>query len=161
MPSSSKAEQVSRKCLIQSLNKPLKIDMLTFQPRFAGLAVLLLAVEAVIARYVHTGLIRSFIGDVLVVVLVNTALRTCLKFPARYLAVAAFAFACGIEVLQAFHLVDLLGLHTQTAWHKVLRIALGSTFDWWDFVAYAFGYLLSMFGEIWKIAHYYLHKSHK
>lgn len=40
--------------------------MSTFQPRFAGLALLLLAVEVAIARYVHTGLIRSFIPDVLV-----------------------------------------------------------------------------------------------
>ena len=48
--------------------------MLTFQPRFAGLAVLLLAVEVAIARYVHSGLIRSFIGDILVVVLVYALL---------------------------------------------------------------------------------------
>jgi hypothetical protein len=165
MPSSSKVQQVSRKSLIQSPNKPLTIDnvidMLTFQPRFAALTVLLLAVEVAIARYVHTGLIRSFIGDVLAVVLVYAALRTCLKFPAKYLALAAFAFACCIELLQAFHLVDLLGLHAQTPLNKVLRIALGATFDWWDFVAYACGYALSILGNFWGIGSNYTYKSHK
>ena len=135
--------------------------MLTFQPRFAGLALLLLAVEVAIARYVHTGLIRSFIGDVLVVVLVYSLLGTCLKFPAKYLALAAFAFACTIEVLQAFLLVDLLGLHGQTALHKVLRIALGATFDVWDFVAYVCGYAFSISGGVFKNSHDYTHKSHK
>ena len=135
--------------------------MLTFQPRFGGLAVLLLAVEVAIARYVHTGLIRSFIGDILVVVLVYALLGTCLKFPAKHLAFAAFAFACTIEVLQAFHFVDLLGFHAQTPLHKVLRIALGATFDVWDFVAYACGYALSMSGEFLRNSYNYTHKSHK
>ena len=135
--------------------------MLTVQPRLAGLAVLLLAVEVAIARYVHTGLIRSFIGDVLVVVLVYAALRAGLKCPAKHLALAAFAFACCIEVLQAFHFVDLLGLHAQTALHMVLRIALGATFDVWDFVAYACGYALSISVEFWKKRRNYIYKSHK
>lgn len=135
--------------------------MLTFQPRYAGLAVLLLAVEVAIARYIHTGLIRSFMGDVLVVVLVFVALRACIKSPAKCLALMAFAFACCIEVLQAFHLVDLLGLHAQTPLHKVLRIALGATFDMWDFVAYACGYALSISVEFWKNRRNYIYKSHK
>jgi hypothetical protein len=118
--------------------------MLTFQPCYAALAALLLAVEIGIARLIHTGLIRSFIGDVLVVVLVFAVLRSCLSISGKRLALAAFAFACCIEVLQAFQLVNVLGLHAQTPLHKVLRIALGATFDKWDFVAYACGYVLSI-----------------
>jgi hypothetical protein len=38
---------------------------LTFQPRYGVLALCLLAVEIAIARYIPTGLIRSFVGDVL------------------------------------------------------------------------------------------------
>jgi Protein of unknown function (DUF2809) len=135
--------------------------MWTFQPRYASLAMLMLLVEVAIARYVRTGLIRCFVGDVLVVVLVYTVLRACLALPAKYLALTAFVFACCIEVLQAFHLVDLFGLHAQTPLHKVMRIALGATFDWWDFVAYACGYALSMSGEFWRNRCNYTHKSHK
>jgi hypothetical protein len=108
------------------------------------LAVCLLLVEITIARYAPTGLIRSFVGDVLVVLLLYLTLRTMLALQAKYLALGAFVFACCIEVAQAFNLVDQLGLHAQTPFHAVLRVALGATFDWWDFVAYSVGYLLSV-----------------
>jgi Protein of unknown function (DUF2809) len=121
----------------------------------------MLLVEVAIARYVRTGLIRSFVGDVLVVVLVYTVLRACLALPAKYLALTAFVFACCIEVLQAFHLVELLDLHAQKPLQRALRMALGATFDWWDFVAYACGYALSISGEFWRNLHNYPYKSHK
>jgi hypothetical protein len=116
--------------------------MLTFQPRYAGLVLLLLAVEVAIARYIHTGLIRTFWGDALVVVLLFAVFRSCLSYPAKHIALATLVFACCVETAQAFHLVELLGLHAQTPLHKVLRIALGATFDWWDYVAYAVGYAI-------------------
>jgi ABC-type enterochelin transport system permease subunit len=130
---------------------------LTFQPRYGVLAVCLLVVEIAIARYIHTGLIRSFIGDVLVVVLVYVTLRAFLAIPAKHLALGAFVFACCIEVAQAFGLVERLGLHAQTTLHAVLRVALGATFDWWDFVAYTVGYGLLL----WEIDVNYAYKSHK
>jgi hypothetical protein len=37
---------------------------------------------------------------------------------------------------------DVLGLHGQTVLHRVLRIALGSTFDVWDLVAYGCGWAI-------------------
>jgi ABC-type enterochelin transport system permease subunit len=130
---------------------------LTFQTRYGVLTVCLLAVEIAIARYIHTGLIRSFVGDVLVVVLLYVTLRTFLAWPAKHLALGAFVFACCIETAQAFNLVDQLGLHAQTPFHAVLRVALGATFDWWDFAAYAVGYMLSMLENSW----HYIYKSHK
>jgi ABC-type enterochelin transport system permease subunit len=119
--------------------------------------VCLLAVEIAIARYIHTGLIRSFVGDVLVVVLVYVTLRTFLAWPAKHLALGAFIFACCIEIAQAFNLVDQLGLYAQTPFHAVLRVALGATFDGWDIVAYTVGYALSMLEN----NRYYIYKSHK
>lgn len=117
----------------------------------------LLAVEITIARYIYTGLIRSFVGDVLVVVLLYVALRTFIAWPAKHLALGAFVFACCIETAQAFNLVDQLGLHAQTPFHAVLRVALGATFDGWDFAAYTVGYGLSL----WEISADYTYKSHK
>lgn len=114
--------------------------MWTFNLRYCLLSAGLLALEVAIARHIHTGLIRSFVGDVLVVVLLYTVLRTCFAARARHLALGAFLFACCIETMQAFGLVDLLGLHAQTPFQAVLRTALGATFDWWDFVAYFLGY---------------------
>lgn len=112
----------------------------TPHPRYAAVAALLLGVEVSIATYVHTGPLRSFVGDVLVVVLIWAFFATFRPQLARRVAAGSFLFACGIEGLQALGLVDRLGLHEQSSWQRVLRIALGATFDPWDFLAYAVGY---------------------
>jgi len=114
----------------------------TFRPNWLLAALVLLAVEVAIARYAPPGALRGFGGDVLVVVLVYALLRTCVAQPAARLALWALLFACAIECLQGLGMVDVLGLHGQTALHRVLRIALGATFDVWDLVAYGCGWLV-------------------
>jgi len=118
------------------------VTLFTFRTRWLLGTLALLAVEVAIARYAPPGVLRGFGGDVLVVVLVYAFLRTFLALPPARLALWSLLFACAIEGLQGLGLVDALGLHGQTALHRVLRIALGSTFDVWDLVAYACGWLL-------------------
>ena len=114
----------------------------TFRPVQLLAALALLAVEVAIARYAPPGVLRGFVGDVLVVVLVYALLRACLVQPPQRLALWALVFACVIEGLQGLGMADRLGLHNQTPLHSVLRIALGATFDVWDLVAYACGWLV-------------------
>lgn len=95
-----------------------------------------------IARYVPPDALRGFGGDVLVVVLVYSLPRICVVQSAARLALWAFLFACVVEGLQGLGMVDELGLHEQTVLHRVLRIALGATFDVWDFVACGCGWLV-------------------
>lgn len=114
----------------------------TFLPRWLLAALALLAIEVAIARYAPPGVLRGFGGDVLVVVLVYAVLRTFVAQPAARLALCALLFACAIECLQALGMVDMLGLHGQTAFHRILRVALGATFDAWDLVAYGCGWLV-------------------
>lgn len=111
---------------------------------FALAAAVLLAVEVAIARYAPPGWLRGFVGDVLVVALVYAAFGLCRPStrPAS-LAMASVLFACVIEILQAFGLVDMLGIHGSSVFQRVLRIALGATFDPLDFVAYGLGGYLS------------------
>lgn len=118
------------------------MNTLTFRPRWLLAALALLAIEVAIARYAPQGVLRGFGGDVLVVVLVYALLRTCVAQSAARLALWALLFACAIEGLQGLGMVDVLGLHDQTALHRVLRIALGTTFDVWDLVAYGCGWLV-------------------
>jgi hypothetical protein len=118
------------------------MSLFTFRPVWLLATLALFAVEVAIARYAPQGLLRGFGGDVLVVVLVYAALRSCVAQPAARLALWALLFACSIECLQGLGMVDALGLHGQTALHRVLRIALGATFDVWDLVAYSCGWLL-------------------
>jgi len=107
---------------------------MTWRPRYALAAALLLAVEVVIALFVRDRFVRPYLGDVLAVMLVYCGLRAVL--PLRVLPAALLAFAIGamIEFGQAIHVLDLLGVHD-----RVARVVLGGSFEWLDFVAYAAG----------------------
>lgn len=98
-------------------------------------AIGLFAIEVLIALFVRDDFVRPYVGDVLAIGLVYTALRalTPLSFP---LALAlTLAIALAIEVAQALGLLGALGL----ADNEVARIVLGGVFDWHDLAAYAAG----------------------
>ncbi len=106
-----------------------------FRRGYALAALLLFAVEAGIARFVHDSLIRPFGGDTLAVVLLYCVLRV---FPAMRVvpaALAALLIAFAIEFGQYFHLARLLGL----SHIAIARLILGSSFDVGDLFAYALG----------------------
>ncbi len=100
---------------------------------FAAFVVLL--IEIAIALFINDSVIRPFVGDFLVVVLMYLGCRAIFNFSSEKIALGVLIFAFFIEVLQLFHLVDILGL----GGNSVARIILGSTFDWWDLLAYVLG----------------------
>ncbi|KQS03143.1 hypothetical protein ASG11_01745 [Sphingomonas sp. Leaf357] len=108
----------------------------------------LFAIEVLIARYVHDGLIRPYAGDSIVVVLLYAALRTMTPLDVRAAIGVAFAVACAVEVGQYVHLVDRLGLgHSALA-----RTVLGTSFEVRDFIAYAIGALIVLAAErLWRV----------
>jgi Protein of unknown function (DUF2809) len=59
---------------------------------------------------VMTGIIRPFVGDVLVVILIYCFIRTFLRVKVNVTIGAVFLFACLVEGLQFIHIVDRLGL---------------------------------------------------
>jgi hypothetical protein len=99
--------------------------------------------EVFIALFVNDTLIRPFVGDCLVIVLIYCFVRIFLNVNYLKAAAGVFVFACVIEVLQYFDYVKLLGLEQ----NRVLSIAMGRTFQWLDFVAYFAGFLLIIFSE--------------
>ena len=99
--------------------------------------LLILCIEILIALYVHDTIIRPYIGDILVVVLVYCFIRIFLPDGLPRLPLWVFLFATFIEVMQYFQVADLLGVTNRT-----LRVILGSTFDWKDILCYAVGCLL-------------------
>ena len=105
-----------------------------FQKTNAFLALLILIIEILIARYA-TGFLRHFIGDVLVTLLLFFSLKSFLTFRNDYLIVySIFMFSLTIELLQMFQLPKKLGIT-----NNVVLIVLGKTFDFLDIVAYAIG----------------------
>lgn len=88
-----------------------------------------------IAWYVHDDFIRPYVGDMLVVIVVYCFVRIFMPKKCRMLPLYVFLFAAGVEILQYFDLVGLLGLES----NRLVRIALGSVFDVKDIFCYGLG----------------------
>ena len=106
--------------------------------------ILVFLIELFIALFVRDAFIRPYVGDMLVVVLLYTFLR--IFFPERpiLLPLYVFLFATGVEALQGFRIVELLGLQD----NRFFSVLIGTTFDWKDIVCYGVGCVLL---GVWEI----------
>jgi hypothetical protein len=111
---------------------------LVFRPLYLLLTIILFLTEIGIALFFKDALVRPFVGDALVVVLIYCFFRVFLNITYWKLAFGVFLFACGIEILQYFDYVALLHLEN----YRIISIILGRTFEWMDFGAYFVGFLL-------------------
>lgn len=109
-----------------------------FNRKYLLLTIFIFIIELCIALFVNDRIIRPFVGDALVVVLMYCFLKSFLKIPYLKAAFGVLLFACVIETLQYFDYVKLLGLEN----NRVLSVALGRTFERLDYAAYLAGFLL-------------------
>ena len=70
--------------------------------------LVIFCIEVLIALYVCDNFVRPYIGDVLVVVLVYSFVRIFLPTGIPRMPFYVFLFACFIEVMQYFQLVETL-----------------------------------------------------
>lgn len=108
--------------------------------------MILLVIEVSIALFVHDSIVRPYVGDVLVVLVIYTFVRIIIPENVALLPLYVFIFAAGVEILQLFHIVDLLGLGD----NRFFRILIGSVFDIKDILCYAAGCLILFGYEIIK-----------
>ena len=104
---------------------------------YAIVTLVLIAIEVLIALFVHDAFVRPYLGDVLVVVVLYTLIRTAIPEKYSLLPLYVFLFAVGVEVLQLLHIVEWLGLGD----NPFFRVLIGSVFDWKDILCYAVGCL--------------------
>ena len=102
------------------------------------LTIILFAIEVLIAKYLHDRIIRPYVGDVLVVMLIYCFVRSFFRFPVLPTAIATLLFAFLIETLQYFNIVHLLGLEK----YYLARLVIGTSFEWIDLIAYTIGTLI-------------------
>ena len=122
---------------------------------YALLTIIFLLIEILIALFVRDRFIRPYVGDMLVVVVIYTFLRIWIPNKIKLLPLYVFLFAAGVEVLQYFEIVKILGVEDNT----FLRILLGSTFDPKDIVCYGVGCFgiflverICWFRRVWALA---------
>ena len=105
---------------------------------YCGIFIILLVSEVVIALFVNDRFIRPYVGDILVIGVICAFFRMFVPDRIRTLPLLTSAFAAGVELLQYFDFVSLLGL----AENPVLSVALGRTFDFKDIICYIVGGIL-------------------
>ena len=96
-------------------------------------------VETLIAMFVSDQFVRPFVGDLLVVLLLYSFVRTFFDVRnQKLLAVSILLFAFTVEIGQYFDLVSRMGLANS----RIATIIIGTSFDWRDFLAYTIGFVL-------------------
>lgn len=104
------------------------------------IAVFVFITEILIATtFAHTGFVRPFLGDYLVVILLYHLVKSARDIPPLKLAVAVFVFACLVETAQYFQLADVLGFPRGS----VMSILIGTNFSWTDILMYLLGCVTS------------------
>ena len=103
---------------------------------FAVISVIILAIEIFIGLYAR-GWIRNSLGDILVVMLLYTLVRTAipgLQTEWYVIPTIILAFAFCVEFLQLWGFCDRFGIT-----NKLLRIIIGTGFSAGDLLCYAIG----------------------
>ncbi len=117
---------------------------LGFSKKFAILSIGLLVVEIAIALFIHDSLIRPFVGDMLVVILIFTTCRSVIKANHFWLALCVLIFSFAVEIAQYLNLISILGLQD----FELARTIIGTVFDVRDLLAYSAGILLICIFEL-------------
>ena len=117
--------------------------VLKFSLRYFILTIVLLTVEICIALFVHDAIVRPYIGDVLVVILIYCFVRSFFDLPVIPTAIAVLIFSFAVEITQYFHLVNVLGLQRS----RLARVIMGNSFAWTDIGAYTAGILIVLLAE--------------
>ncbi len=103
--------------------------------------IILLTIECLIGT-LKQGFIRENVGDILVVPCIYTMLRIILPNKIKHLAIYILIFALIIELLQLLNITTLISNN-----NKILKTALGGTFDIKDIVCYIVGYILIIISQ--------------
>ena len=102
---------------------------------FGILSVILLGIEVLIGLFAH-GWVRSYLGDVLVVILLYTIVRTIVLRKGKWFVIPTIilVFSFIVEFLQLWGFCDRFGIT-----NEFLRIIIGTGFSWIDIACYCIG----------------------
>jgi hypothetical protein len=119
-------------------------SLLKFNKRYFIIAVGIFVIEVVIALFIHDKIIRPYLGDFLVVILIYCFVKSFLNTPVFPTALAVLLFSYTVEISQYFHLVNCLGLQNS----KFARTIIGTSFEWIDLATYTAGIVVLLIIEI-------------
>jgi hypothetical protein len=116
-----------------------------FNLKYFLLTILIFIAEVLIATtFKNFVFLRSYFGDVLVVVLIYTFIQSFFQFDKTKTIIGVLIFSFVIEFLQYFHFAEVLGFGN----NKIAMIVLGNSFSWIDILCYAIGAVIVWFVDI-------------
>ena len=98
-----------------------------------------------IGLFAH-GWVRSYLGDVLVVILLYTIVRTIIPYKIKkwyVLPTIILLFSFVVEFLQLWGFCDRFGIT-----NELLRIVIGTGFSWIDIISYCIGIIPCYISEL-------------
>ena len=117
--------------------------MIKFKRSYLLIAIIIFILELLIALFMHDGIIRPYVGDFLVVILIYCFIKAFLNLLVSTTAVAVLLFSYSVETLQYFKIVNKLGLQDS----NLAKIVIGTSFAWTDILAYTLGIIFVLFIE--------------
>ncbi len=118
-------------------------NLLKFNSKYFLYAIILFVIEIVIAKFAHDKIIRPYVGDFLVVILIYCLVKAFFNTPVFATAIAVLLFSYAVETAQYFKIVNMLGLQNS----RLAKIIIGSSFEWADLVVYTAGILVVVVTE--------------
>lgn len=110
-----------------------------FNLKYFFLTLLIFLVEVLIATVLKDQFfIRAYLGDVIVVMLLYTLVKSFFITNNTKLILGIFAFSCLIEFAQFFNIADKLGFQPGS----LMYIVIGNSFSWIDIICYGVGCLI-------------------
>lgn len=103
----------------------------------------LLIAEIIIGLFVNDAIIRPYIGDVLVVILMYTFIRGIVQKSIKFLPIYLFVFAAAVELAQYYRIVNVLHLQD----NRIISTIIGTSFDVRDIFCYLIATVILV---IWK-----------
>ena len=102
--------------------------------------ILLFIAEVLIAVYLKTGFIRHTFGDFLCVILLYCFFKSFIEGYHFKIAISVLFIAFIVEFLQLTNYLELFNLHN----NHLVKVILGSTFEFSDLVAYTLGIITTI-----------------
>lgn len=109
--------------------------MLSFNKDYFLLSITIFCIELFIALFVNDRIVRPYIGDVLVVILLYCFIKAFFEIRVFIAAIIVLLFSFTVEFLQSINIVEQLGLENST----FATTIIGTSFSWIDLVAYIIG----------------------
>lgn len=103
------------------------------------LTVFIFLIEVLIAtKLANIFFVRAYLGDVIVVILLYTFVKSFVKINDQKLILGILIFSCFVEFAQYFNIAEKLGFQPGS----LMYIVIGNSFSWIDILCYIAGCVL-------------------